>query len=59
MSLLMDELYYAMIGGPHPDQWPEYLENNPVQAHGMNCFREGIRLGLLLAVEAFSPEVGE
>ena len=48
-----------MIGGPHPDRWPEYLEDNPVQAHGMYCFREGIRLGLLLAVEAFSPEVGE
>lgn len=59
MSLLMDELYHAMIGGPNPDQWPEYLAENPVQAHGMYCFREGIRLGLLLAVESFSPEVGE
>ena len=39
MSLLMDELYYAMIGGPHPDRWPEYLAENPVQAHGMHCFR--------------------
>lgn len=59
MSLLMDELYHAMIGDPNPEQWPEYLEDNPVQAHGMYCFREGIRLGLLLAVESFSPEVGE
>ena len=48
-----------MIGGTHPARWPEYREENPVQAHGMDCFREGVRLGLLLAVEAFSPEVGE
>ncbi len=59
MSLLMDELYFALIGGPHRDQWPEYLEDSPVQAHGMYCFREGVRLGLLLAVDAFSAEVGE
>ena len=59
MSLLMDELYYAMIGGPHPDRWPEYLAENPVQAHGMHCFREGVRLGLLLAAEAFSAGAGE
>lgn len=59
MSILMDELYYALIGGPRPELWPEYLEDNPVQAHGMYCFREGLRLGLRLAAEAASSELGE
>ena len=54
MSILMEELYYALIGGPTPELWPEYLEQDPVQAHGLYCFREGVRLGLRLAVEALS-----
>ena len=56
MSVTMELLYHYFVAPPDPDRWPEELRNNPAAGHGMVCFEQGFRLGMLLAAEALLPE---
>ena len=58
MLIAMEHLYDYWIGPPEPERWPEYLQDQPLRGHGLYCFQEGLRLGLLLAADAFLPESG-
>ena len=49
----IEALYNAWVCDPKPHLWPDYLRDHPMKAHGLYCFREGLRLGLLLASDAF------
>ena len=57
MSPTIEILYHYFVGQPRPERWPEELQNNPMLAHGQHAFAEGLRLGLLLAVECLGPEL--
>ncbi len=54
----IEALYDAWVCDPKPHLWPDYLRDHPMKAHGLYCFREGLRLGLLLASDAFLSEIG-
>ena len=45
----MEELFLAWVPGPEPDQWPEYLREDPVRGYGLFCFCQGLALGLRLS----------
>ena len=46
---IMEELFLAWVPGPEPDQWPEYLREDPVRGYGLFCFCQGLALGLRLS----------
>ena len=54
----IEALYNAWVCDPKPPLWPDDLRDHPMKAHGLYCFREGLRLGLLLASDAFLSEIG-
>lgn len=45
---IIEELYLGLYPGPDPKQWPEYLKDNPVQAHGLLSFYRGLQVGIRL-----------
>ena len=49
IPFVAEELYLAMVPAPNPDLWPEHLHRDPVQAHGLWSFYQGLRLGIQLA----------
>ena len=57
MTPAIEQLYEYFVGQPHPERWPEELRDNPTLAHGQYAFDQGLRLGLLLAVECLGPEL--
>ena len=57
MSPTMELLYQYFVGPPDPGRWPEALRNDPAAGHGMYSFEQGLRLGLLLAVECLTPDL--
>ena len=57
MSPTMELLYHYFVGPPAPDRWPEGLRDNPTAGHGMYSFEQGLRFGLLLAVECLTPDL--
>lgn len=52
MTKTIEMLYHYWIGAPRP----EFAAKDPLLAHGLDCFQEGFRLGLLLGLEALSAE---
>ena len=46
---IVDELYGYFVPSPIPQFWPEYLQNDPIKAHGLWSFYQGLQLGLQLA----------
>ena len=44
-----EELYHAFVPPPDPAFWPEYLRHDPVRAHGLWSFYQGLRLGFQMA----------
>lgn len=51
----IEELYLGLYPGPDPKQWPEYLRDDPVRAHGLLSFYRGLKLGIRLGA-ACLPE---
>lgn len=56
MNVVIQMLYQCWVGGPRSERWPEYLEDRPIEGHGLYSFDQGLRLGILLATEAFYAE---
>ena len=56
MTKTIEMLYHYWIGAPRPERWPEFAAKDPLLAHGLDCFQEGFRLGLLLGLEALFTE---
>lgn len=46
---VVDDLYNYFVVEPNPSLWPSYLQDVPIQAHGMWSFYQGLLLGLQLA----------
>lgn len=46
---IVEQLYRGFVSAPNPDSWPEYLRHDPIRAHGLWAFYQGLRLGLQLA----------
>ena len=46
---VVDELYGHFVVPPNPAFWPEYIAHDPVKAHGLYSFYQGLLLGLQLA----------
>ncbi|WP_251447407.1 hypothetical protein [Vermiculatibacterium agrestimuris] len=46
---VVDELYQYFVTPPNPAFWPEHIVHDPVQAHGLYSFYQGLQLGLKLA----------
>lgn len=46
---VVDELYGYFVPSVTPQFWPEYLAHDPIQAHGLWAFYQGLQLGLKLS----------
>ena len=49
IPIVIETLYHAIVTGPDPHFWPDYLKHEPVQGHGLWSFYQGLRLGLQLS----------
>ncbi|MCI8869339.1 MAG: hypothetical protein HFF39_02155 [Lawsonibacter sp.] len=49
IPVVVETLYLGLVPPPDPEQWPEYLQNDPVRGHGLWSFYQGLCLGLRLA----------
>lgn len=49
IPLIVEELYPYFVTGPNPNFWPDHLKADPIQAHGLWAFYQGLRLGIQLA----------
>lgn len=43
---VISEPYQSFVTDPNPKFWPEYIRDDPVAAHGLWSFYQGLRLGL-------------
>ncbi len=43
------DLYRYFSVGPDPKLWPDYLQDDPVNGHGLYSFYLGIQMGLQIA----------
>lgn len=43
---IVEPLYRAMVTGPDPKFWPDYIKDDPIKAHGLWNFYSGLRMGL-------------
>lgn len=50
MNTFWELLFLAWVPPYHEDMAPDHLKNDPVRAYGQYSFREGVRLGMSLAV---------
>ena len=57
MSPTMELLYHYFVGPPDAARWPEGLRDDPAAAQGQYAFQEGLRLGMLLALECLGPDL--
>ena len=48
IPVIVEMLYGYLVTTPNPDFWPEYLRNDPVKAHGLWAFYQGLRAGIQL-----------
>lgn len=53
---VIELLYLGLYPGPEPSQWPEYLRDNPLWAHGLLSFYRGLQLGLQLGVTCLNED---
>lgn len=49
IPFIVESLYPYFVPGPLPEYWPDYLRNDPVRAHGLWSFYQGLRLGMQIA----------
>lgn len=49
IPMIVEQLYHCFVTNPNPDFWPEYLQNDPVKAHGLWAFYQGLQVGVQLA----------
>ncbi len=49
IPFIVEDLYQYLVVPPDPRFWPEYLQNDPVKAHGLYSFYQGLRVGIQLA----------
>lgn len=48
IPFIVDELYHQFVMSPDPRFWPDYISDDPVRAHGLYAFYQGLRLGVQL-----------
>ena len=46
IPMMVESLYSYFVPGLLPEYWPDYLRNDPVRAHGLWSFYQGLRLGI-------------
>ena len=46
IPIVVDELYHSFVTPPNPKFWPEYIRHDPVTAHGLWSFYQGLCLGI-------------
>ena len=46
---ILEELYYAFIGSPNSNFWPDFAPDNPMLGHGLWCFYRGLCVGTKIA----------
>lgn len=49
IPMVVEELYHYFVAQPNPDFWPDRLQKEPIQGHGLWSFYQGLRLGVQLA----------
>lgn len=54
MDTLFEMLFLAWCRSYDPDEVPAYLQGDPIRAYGQYTFREGLQLGLCLAVASLT-----
>ena len=45
---IVETLYRYFVTQPDPAFWPEYLQKEPIQGHGLWSFYQGLCLGIQL-----------
>ena len=45
---IVELIYHGMVTGPDPRLWPEHMRDDPVRAHGLWSFYQGLQLGMQL-----------
>lgn len=45
---IVENLYHYFVTEPNPKFWPDYISHDPVKAHGLWAFYQGLRLGVQL-----------
>lgn len=49
IPLIVDTLYRYFVTEPNPQFWPDHLKSEPIMAHGLWAFYQGLRLGLQIS----------
>lgn len=49
IPMVAESLYSYFVPGPLPEYWPDYLRKDPIRAHGLWSFYQGLRLGIQIA----------
>ena len=50
IPLIIEDLYRYFVTEPNPKFWPDHISDDPVKAHGLWAFYQGVRLGMPGAV---------
>lgn len=50
IPIIVETLYRYFVTAPDPRFWPDHLQKEPVQGHGLWSFYQGLRLGTQIAV---------
>lgn len=48
IPVIVETLYKYFVTQPDPSFWPDYLQKEPVQGHGLWSFYQGLCLGIQL-----------
>lgn len=49
IPFIIEALYPYFVPEPLPKYWPDHLRDDPVRAHGLWAFYQGLQLGFQLA----------
>lgn len=49
IPFIIETLYPYFVPEPIPEYWPDHLRGDPIRAHGLWAFYQGLQLGLQLA----------
>lgn len=56
IPIVVDELYRYFVTPPDPRFWPDHVRDDPVTAHGLWSFYQGLRLGIQVSSACLDTE---
>ena len=49
IPLIIEDLYRYFVTEPNPKFGPDHISDDPVKAHGLWAFYQGVRLGMQMS----------